>query len=196
MKTSSNERGYAGGFAFFTPVGRFWPTLGVSRRPSRRESTSEIINYSHLQHLARRKYEDDFGRLLRLLTVNVDDIDVMTELGIQSLRAQAVADGIDLEAQKRAAIARCRRRIDAARHLYEDGDLSREEYLKRKETNEREIAHWQARTTETEKVALELTLCLEAIDRINQLWDISDDEDKQGMARNLFSYVVFTTVQN
>jgi hypothetical protein len=59
------------------------------------------------------------------------------------------------------------------------------------ETNEREIAHWEARTTETEKVALELTLCLEAIDKINQLWDISEDEDKQGMARNLFSYVVY-----
>jgi hypothetical protein len=56
MKTSSNERGYAGGFAFFTPVGRFWPMLGVSRRSSRRESTSEIINYSHLQHHIRRQY--------------------------------------------------------------------------------------------------------------------------------------------
>jgi hypothetical protein len=112
-------------------------------------------------------------------------------LSIQSLRASGVADGLDLEAQKRAAIAKCYRRIEAARHLYEDGDLSREEYLRRKETNEREIAHWESRTTETEKVALELTLCLEAIDRINQLWDISDDEDKQGMVRNLFSYVVY-----
>jgi hypothetical protein len=141
--------------------------------------------------IARHKYEEDFGRLLKLLTVHADELDVMTELSIQSLRAQAVADGIDLEAQKRAAIARCRRRTDAARHLYEDGDISREEYLKRKETNEREIAHWQARTTETEKVALELTLCLlEAIDRINHLWDISDDEGKQGMARTLFSYIV------
>jgi len=36
-----------------------------------------------------------------------------------------------------------------------------------------------------------LTLCLEAIDKINQLWDISEDEDKQGMARNLFSYIVY-----
>lgn len=33
------------------------------------------------------------------------------------------------------------------RHLYEDGDLTREEYVKRKESNEREIAHWESRTT-------------------------------------------------
>ncbi|TVR25366.1 MAG: recombinase family protein, partial [Anaerolineaceae bacterium] len=139
----------------------------------------------------REVYEDDFRRLLKLLTVKSDDIDIMTELSIQSLRASGVADGLDLEAQKRAAIAKCYRRIEAARHLYEDGDFSREEYLRRKENNEREIAHWESRTTETEKVALELTLCLEAIDKINQLWDISDDEDKQGMVRNLFSYVVY-----
>ena len=136
-------------------------------------------------------YEADFARLLKLLTVDAGEIDVLTELGIQSLQAQAVAEGQDLEAQKRAAIAKCRRRIDAARHLYSDGDISREEYLKRKETNEREITHWEARSTETEKVALELTLCLEAIEKINQLWDLSDDEDRQGMARSLFSYIVY-----
>ena len=77
---------------------------------------------------------------------------------------------------KRKAIAKCRRRIEAARNLYLDGDLTREDYVKRKEQNEREIAHWEARTTETEKVALELTLCLEAIEKINQLWQISEDE--------------------
>ncbi len=136
-------------------------------------------------------YEQDFARLLALLTVNVEQIDLMTQLGIQALTAQVHADGVSLEEQKRAAIAKCQRRIDAARHLYEDGDLSREEYIRRKERNEREIAHWEARTTETEKIALELTLCLEAIDRINQLWAISDDEDKQGMARNLFSYIIY-----
>ncbi len=62
---------------------------------------------------------------------------------------------------------------------------------RRKEQNEREIAHWEARTSETEKIALELALCVEAIDKINQLWELGDDENKQGMARNLFSYIVY-----
>ncbi len=136
-------------------------------------------------------YERDLGRLLQLLTVDTEQIEVMTRLGLQALTTQEKAQSEDIEAQKRAAIAKCRRRIDAARNLYEDGDLSREEYLKRKETNEREIAHWEAQTVETEKIALELTLCLEAINRINKLWEISDDEDRQGMARNLFSSITF-----
>ncbi|MBE2267226.1 MAG: recombinase family protein [Anaerolinea sp.] len=138
----------------------------------------------------REIYERDFARLLKLLTVDTSQVDLMAELAVQSVKAQA-ADETDFEQEKRAAIARCRRRIEAARHLYEDGDLTREEYLRRKDQNEREIAHWETRTTETEKIALELALCLEAIDKINQLWDISDDEDKQGMARNLFSYIVY-----
>lgn len=52
-----------------------------------------------------------------------------------------MADGLDLEVQKCKAIARYRRRTDAARHLYEDGNMSREEYLKREEANKREITH-------------------------------------------------------
>lgn len=46
----------------------------------------------------------------------------------------------DAEARRNAAIAKCRRRIDIAKHLYEDGEISREAYLKRKTQNEREIA--------------------------------------------------------
>lgn len=136
-------------------------------------------------------YEQDLGRLLQLLMVDTEQIEVMTRLGVQALTSQEKAQSEDIEAQKRASIAKCRRRIDAARNLYEDGDLSREEYLKRKETNEREITHWEAQTVETEKIALELTLCLEAINRINNLWEISDDEDKQGMARNLFTSITY-----
>ena len=59
------------------------------------------------------------------------------------------------------------------------------------EFNEREIAHWEARTTETEKAALELSMCMDAIDKLSRLWDIADPEDKQGMARSVFSYIVY-----
>jgi hypothetical protein len=136
-------------------------------------------------------FEADFARLLRLLTARTEQIDLMTELGIQAARSTLPTDEIDLEAQKLAAIARCRRQIEAARHLYLEGDLSREEYSRRKDRNEREIAHWETRTTDTEKVALEIAMCVEAIDRIADLWDLSDDEDRQGMVRSLFSYIVY-----
>ena len=139
----------------------------------------------------RELFEADFRRLLSLLTVSPTELENLTQLGVDTLRASQGSDEPDMLARKRSAIAKCQRRIEAARHLYEDGELSREEYLRRKEANEREIAHWEARSADSEQVALELALCVEALERINQLWDISDDEDRQGMARNLFSYIVY-----
>ena len=82
------------------------------------------------------------------------------------------------------------RRIEAAQHLYLDGEISREDYLVRKEQNEREISHWQTRTTETQKIALELGMCLDIVNKLARLWDIADDEDRKGMAQDIFEEVV------
>jgi DNA invertase Pin-like site-specific DNA recombinase len=135
--------------------------------------------------------EADFGRLLRLLTVDTSQIDLLTELGIQLTQLNTPSDELDLEAQKRAAIGLCKRRIEAAVVLFGDGRIDKEEYQRRVELNEREIAHWEARTSETEQVGLELAVCLEAVDKIAKLWDSNNDEDKQGLARSLFHYIVY-----
>jgi hypothetical protein len=47
-----------------------------------------------------------------------------------------------------------------------DGEIEREEYLRIREVNEREMAHWEARTSETEKLAYELAMCIEAVDKL------------------------------
>ena len=116
----------------------------------------------------------------------------MLELAIQADKARAANQGAeDVGKQKEEALALCYRRIEAAVHLYKDGEIDREEYLRIREQNEREIAHWEARTTETEQLALELAMCIEAVDRIWRLWDMSSDEDRQGLARSLFSSITY-----
>ena len=137
-------------------------------------------------------YEADFGRLIKHLTVRADALNLMTELAIQAdaLRG-ADQEGEDPEKQKREAIALCKRRIDAAVILFGDGRIEKEEYRRRVEQNEREIAHWETRTTEIEKAGLELAMCLDAVEKLAALWDVGDDEDRQGMARSLFSYVIY-----
>jgi|GEM_PF-219464 len=136
--------------------------------------------------------ETDFRRLISLLTLNADAFPLMLELSIQADRAgQRKGEAIDEQVEKQEAIAKAKRRMEAARYLFEDGDLPREDYLKRKEQLEREIAHWEARTSETEKAALELSLCMDALDKMGKLWDMADDEDKQGMARMLFEAVCY-----
>ncbi len=138
-----------------------------------------------------REYEADFAHLLELLTVRVDEVNILTELGIQAARNSMPPDEVDYEAQKLAAITKCQRRIEAARRLYLDGDLGREEYLRRKEQNEREIVHWESRTTETEQITLELAMCVDAINKLSDLWENGDDEDRQGMVRSLFSRIIY-----
>lgn len=134
-------------------------------------------------------YEQDFARLIELLTVKPEAQQWMLEMAIQSSRAGQTTE-VDVELEKREGIALCRRRIDAAIHLYGDGRIDRDEYLRRVTLNEREIAHWEARTAETEKIALELSLCIEAMDKMARLWVVSHDDDRQGLARSLFSEVI------
>ncbi len=138
------------------------------------------------------KYEADFGRLIKLLTIREDALGLMTELAIQADKLRNPnREEEDPEKQKQEAIALCKRKIEAAVILFGDGRIEKEEYRRRVEQNEREIAHWEARTTETEKAGLELAMCMDAIDKLARLWDIGDDEDRQGMARSLFSYIVY-----
>lgn len=135
--------------------------------------------------------EAEFGRLIRLLTIKPESLDLMTELAIQAEHGGGITeDDVEFERQKQEAIALCHRRIDAARNLYLDGEMEREDYLLRKEQNEREIAHWEARTTETQQIASELAFCIEAVAMLERLWDVADDEDKRGMAHNLFEEIV------
>lgn len=133
--------------------------------------------------------EDDFGRLLKLLTIKADALPLMVEMAVQSEHGRVEED--NFEAQKQAAIAKCKRRIENARFLFLEGDISQQEFLKRKEFNERQIAHWEARTTEAQKAAIELAMCMEALDNLARLWDSASDEDRGEMARVLFESVTY-----
>jgi hypothetical protein len=46
-------------------------------------------------------------------------------------------------------------------------------------------------TYKTQQKALELPMCIEAVNRIAQVWDTADDEDRKGMAQYLFAELVF-----
>lgn len=59
------------------------------------------------------------------------------------------------------------------------------------ERNEREIAHWEARTSETEKAALELAMCVDMVEKLEKLWKWGTPEEQQAMARSLFTEIVF-----
>jgi DNA invertase Pin-like site-specific DNA recombinase len=141
------------------------------------------------QSVRREVYEADFFRLIKLLEVKPEAIEKMLSLASQF--DPTPQEEKDLETQKTEAIAICNRRIQAAIDLYSEGRIDRKEYRRRIDQNEREIASWQARTNEHEQLGVELAMCLHAIETITRLWEVSSDEDKQGMARHLFDSIVY-----
>jgi hypothetical protein len=101
----------------------------------------------------REIYEGDFFRLVKLLEVKPEAIEQMKTLALQV--NTSMAEEKDLETQKAEEIALCRRSIQAAIDLYGDGRIDRAEYQRRVERNEREIVSWEARTNDSEKLAVE-----------------------------------------
>ncbi len=163
---------------------RLWGRQGKSYRHKPRAG----CGCQHTQ-IDRQSIEADFFRLVKLLEVQPKQLERMVLL--MSEVNPTMQEGQDLEAKRTEAIALCKRRIQAAIDLYGDGRLSREEYLRRVERNEREMVSWQTRTSDSEKLAMELAMCLHAIETLTRLWEVSNDEDKQGMARHLFEYISY-----
>jgi len=135
--------------------------------------------------------DQDIKRLVSLLTVNPEWLPVMTEIALQVEHGVTVDDDRELEKQKQRAIAKCKRRVENNLDLYRDGTISREEYLNVKHKAEEEIRAWELRTTDRQKIGVELKTCITFMSHATQLWDTASDQDRQGLARMLFEYVIY-----
>lgn len=142
-----------------------------------------------LRQVPRRVVEPQFARIVEHLSVEPEMLEHLTTIAIQFSPDSSSRQAIDVK--KAAEIARLRRRLDAARHLYEDGDITREEYLRRRQQNEREIAQWSAVSTQTEQLSAELMICIEAVSKLANMWKRGTDEQKNGIARSIFESLTF-----
>ena len=171
-----------------TKLGGMWANLGKGRYRHKGGVKCGCQNRS----VPADTLENEFERFIQHLAIDSHGLDIMHEMAIQASSVLNSDETVaDFEAEKRSAIAKCRRRIDAARSVHLDGDLSREEYMRRKELNEREIAHWESRNKEVQQIGFELTMCWNAVQQIADIWKNGTPEDKHGIARNLFDHIVF-----
>jgi DNA invertase Pin-like site-specific DNA recombinase len=137
-------------------------------------------------------YERDFHRLVELLDVDAEHLDSMTNMALELDRVLGIEyDTLDLEEKKREAIALCRKKIDAAVVLFGEGRIELADYQRRIEENEREIRYWEAKTSEVEKINVELSMALDIVQHMAQLWHTSSPEDRKGMAQNLFDSLTY-----
>lgn len=134
--------------------------------------------------------EHEFEQLLGLLEVKPESLELMTEIARQGEIGMRDSDQ-DFEKEQQEVIALCQRRIAATVVLFGDGHIDHLEYRRRVESNEREIQYWQNRSTEAKTLALQLTACMETLQQLIKLWQHGTGEDKQGLVRNFFDYLVY-----
>ncbi len=138
----------------------------------------------------RHEIEGDFFRLMELLHVKDEYIPIMAQWALQ-LDETPIQDETDFEAEKAKSIALCQRRIDATIHLYGDGHITRPEYEQRMEQNKRDLLMWQSRTSDKQKVTIELTKIQNLIGENTIAWHNSNEQDKQGLAQTIFDHIVY-----
>lgn len=103
---------------------------------------------------------------------------------------QADSESNDFETVRSEAIALCNRRIAAAIDLYGEGHINRDEYRRRIEGNQREIAEWQARLSDGQFIS-KVTRYAQVLEGLTQRWHKLSGEEKQESVTSIFSAVVF-----
>lgn len=99
--------------------------------------------------------EADFTRLIDVLQVLPHAVELMAELAVQSQFGGLTSeDEATLEEQKKVAIAKHRRALKNNLTLFQSGEIDSEEYYRQKDHHERQIAYWDARTTDRQKITL------------------------------------------
>lgn len=135
------------------------------------------------------KLEEEFSRLIKLFSLKEDLLSRMLDLALQVEVTHLNHE--DIEREKANEIAKLKRRLAANKELYGMGDIDRDTYVQTRDEIQRLLAHWEAKTTEAEKKALELANCLSAFNELTELWDHASGEQRIRLARGIFEYIVF-----
>lgn len=160
--------------------------------PRYRHSERRNCGCKHTSVLA-SVVEDEFRRLVDTLQVRPEAIELMAELSIQSQFGGLGehTEEHELEEQKKVATAKHRRALKNNLTLFQNGEIDSDEYYRQKNYHERQIAYWEARTTDKQKMTLELTMCMELLQRLQDFWDITSGEDRKMLAHSLFDEIVY-----
>lgn len=134
----------------------------------------------------------EFERLIDNLIIKQEYLDIVEQMlsrGIASLGNPPEEQ--DLHNQKTEGIAQCRRRMERAKFLFIEGDISEDDYVRTREINEQEIAHWQARTTVKDQLLIEVATVLATLSKLKDVWFNGTMEDKKGLVQSTFEYILF-----
>jgi DNA invertase Pin-like site-specific DNA recombinase len=135
--------------------------------------------------------EADFGKLIKGLVVDEAALALMVELAQEGGQSIEEPQRINMEETRQRNILKLKKKIENTKLLFREDELSEAEYRAHLSEYRADLTYWEAYTTEQERVALELSMCLDAIDKVAQLWDIAEPEERRTMAHNLFEHITY-----
>jgi len=136
--------------------------------------------------------ESDFSRLIDILQVKPEAVNLMAELAIDSRFGHLAGENdTDLEEKKKVAVAKHQRALKNNLILFQGGEIEADEYYRQKDHHERQIVYWEARTTDKQKITLELTTTMEMVRRLQEFWNVSAGEDRKLLVQSLFDEIVY-----
>jgi len=139
--------------------------------------------------------EEQFRNLLKLLSLDEEAFQSMLAIAQQLEQTVEHTESVDTLQQRTEAVARCKRRIQAARALFLDGDdsMDLETYQQIRQENEQEIAYWQAQGQPEQERVVKLEECLHLLNNLDEAWDIADPAERQQLVRQVTEYITFDT---
>jgi DNA invertase Pin-like site-specific DNA recombinase len=135
--------------------------------------------------------EDDFVRLVNVLSVHPNVAEIMADIAVQSQAGKHSADDTNVEEQKKVAVAKHRRALKNNLTLFQSGEIDDIEYYRQKDFHERQIGRWEAQIADRQKVLFEITTTIESLRRIQDFWDMSQGEDRKLLAHSMFDEIVY-----
>jgi hypothetical protein len=93
--------------------------------------------------------------------------------------------------QRIQAIQECKHLIRLTLHLYAEGRIDRQEYTRRMERYERDLAAWEASSLGKDVEIAAVATCILALEGIKREWETASNVAKQDLARSLFEHLVY-----
>jgi DNA invertase Pin-like site-specific DNA recombinase len=135
--------------------------------------------------------EADFARLLSLLTLSDEGLASLTELARKDIPNYSKDDDAAFEREREKNLARLQRKRENQRWLFSQGETTREDYLREIEQVDRETAYWQNRTTDAQRIAVDLRKVVAAMGQISAGFPAASVETKREMAHSLVDHLVY-----
>lgn len=134
--------------------------------------------------------EGQFGQILERLSLKREYVDVVKAAMLQAAIASD-AEQADFERVRNERIAKYQRQIEAARDLYLNAELEREDYLARRQKAEREIELLRAQVRPVDEDLANIEEVNTLLENLRMFWEVGTTEERNITTRLLLESLVY-----